>query len=126
MDKGAPVVFGEWGISGGGDNRNNHVEFVKFFAQRCKANEMGLFYWSGLSDGEHRTVPEFNEQDLVDAMVEGFYGEGGYVDRIEITSIPEVQVSRTFDLSGRPSSRQQRGIYLKNGKKYVGGLGIVD
>ena len=122
VEKGAPVIFGEWGISGGENNRNNHVEFVKFFAQRCKANDMGLLYWKGLSEGEHRTVPEFNEQDLVDAMVEGFYGEGGYVDRIETPSISKKQTSRTFDLSGRPSTKRQHGIYLKNGRKYVKGI----
>lgn len=119
VKKGAPVIIGEWGISGGGDNRDNHIEFVKFFAQRCKENGIGLFHWMGLSDGEHRTVPEFNEQDLVDAMVEGFYGEGGYVDGIEIPYAPQPQDSKCFNLSGIPSSDKQHGIYLKNGKKYI-------
>ena len=118
VKKGAPVLFGEWGISGGGDNRDNHVEFVKYFAQKCQANGIGLFHWMGLSDGEHRTVPEFNEQDLVDAMVEGFYGEGGYVDRIEIPYAPKSQDARIYDLLGRPSSGNRHGIYVKNGKKY--------
>lgn len=118
VKKGAPVIIGEWGISGG-DNRDNHIEFVKFFAQRCKENGIGLFHWMGLSDGEHRTVPEFNEQDLVDAMVEGFYGEGGYVDGIEIPYAPQPQDSKCFNLSGIPSSDKQHGIYLKNGKKYI-------
>ena len=113
------MIFGEWGISGGGENRDNHVEFVKFFAQRCKANGIGLFHWMGLSDGEHRTVPEFNEQDLVDAMVQGFYGDDGYVDRIEIPYAPKMQDSKRFSLSGIPLSDKQHGVYLKNGKKYI-------
>jgi len=88
VKKGAPVIFGEWGISGGGDNRTNHAAFVKFFAERCRTNHFGLFYWMGLSDGASRIKPEFNEPDLVDAMMAGYYGEGGYTSVIERRAAP--------------------------------------
>ena len=133
--KGAPVIFGEWGISGGGDNHENHLAFVKYFAQRCKANGMGLFHWMGLSDGSHRTVPEFNEPDIVSAMMEGFYGEGGYVDGIRavyesddgrlqdsghhtsLTTNNKPLENCWFDLAGRPINAPARGIYVKRGRK---------
>ena len=126
VSKGAPVIFGEWGISGGGENRANHVAFVKFFAERCKANGMGLFYWMGLSDGSHRTVPEFNEQDLVDAMMEGFYGEGGYVGIGQVKApegvSPEGAASGSspilYDLGGRRLGAP-RGLCIIGGRKVL-------
>lgn len=137
VQKGAPVIFGEWGISGGGDNRANHADFVNYFAQRAKTNKMGLFYWMGLTDGSHRTVPEFNEQDLVDAMMTGFYGEGGYVAGIEDTREARTTLwgqdynttqtdhrhnlsSHVFDLTGRcyPSPAPlPSGFYIAQGQK---------
>ena len=130
--KGAPVVFGEWGISGGGDNRKNHVDFVEYFARRCKERGVGLFYWMGLSDGNSRTKPEFNEQDLVDAMMKGYYGEGGYQAAIHQPTVSSAADSRPTDvysLDGRrirtavaPSTATQGlppGIYIVGGKKVI-------
>ena len=125
--KGAPLIFGEWGISAGGDNRQNHVDFVKFFAQRCKANGIGLFYWMGLSDGEHRSVPEFNEPDLVQSMMEGYYGEGGYVGISDLKETDRTQpahsrmsdFSEYYDPSGRRLARPHRGLIIQGGRKIL-------
>ena len=79
--KGAPVIFGEWGVPD--DERNNDdteknadmLAFAQYFVEQAKAKGFGTFYWMGLSDGDHRSVPEFNEQDIVDAIVKGYYSE---------------------------------------------------
>ena len=61
----------------------------------------------GLSNGEHRTVPEFNQSDLKDAIIKGFYGEAGYTGM----TMPGVGLSSpvpfSHDLLGlaRPSPR---------------------
>jgi aryl-phospho-beta-D-glucosidase BglC (GH1 family) len=82
VSKGAPVIFGEWGITTdkGYDNyRSNTLAFARYFVEQAKANNMGTFYWMGLSDGEHRSVPEFNQADLKDAIIKGYYGDHGYI-----------------------------------------------
>lgn len=126
ISKGAPLIFGEWGISNGGDNRQNFADFVKFFAQRCKANNIGPVYWMGLSDGAHRLVPEFNNPDLVEAMMEGFYGEGGYVGIADMKDSEPAQSSRSqklnqhfYDFNGRPLAHPHRGLIIHNGRKVL-------
>lgn len=117
-DKGAPVIFGEWAPTEVNNNPANKKAFIKYFAECAKANHMGLFYWMGLSDEAHRAVPEFNEPELVEAMMEGYYGKGGYVDAIEKTYVRPSE-ERTYNLMGQPVGRQYRGLTITNGKKIL-------
>ena len=125
--KGAPVIFGEWGSGGHDVTMEKRTAFAKFFAQRCRANRMGLFHWMGLSDGSSRTVPKWDEPEIVEAMMEGYYGEGGY----EATGILPLETERggtwprgVYDLCGRCVAQtaaadfhpSRRGIYVVNGK----------
>ena len=79
--KGAPVIFGEWGVPDGekeDDYTNKNADmlaFAQYFVEQAKARGFGTFYWMGISDGESRSVPQFNEADLVQALVKGYYGE---------------------------------------------------
>ena len=100
--KGAPVIFGEWGSTEGGyDNyRNNMLAFAKYFVEKAKANQMGTFYWMGLSDGSHRSVPEFNQADLKDAIIKGYYGEAGYTGINAPQADSNQLVSSIYDLLG--------------------------
>ena len=78
VSKGAPVIFGEWGTStenGYSNYRSNMLAFARYFVEQAKANNIATFYWMGLSDGNHRSVPEFNEADLKDAIIKGYYGD---------------------------------------------------
>lgn len=121
--KGAPIIFGEWGASSGSaydDHRANMLAFAQYFVEQTKAAGMGTFYWMGLSDGAHRTVPEFNQADLVDALVKGYYGEGGYVDGIqelEASQNGQRTSERIYDLNGRLVLHPKHGIYIKNNKR---------
>lgn len=78
ISKGAPMIVGEWGTStehAYDKYRSNLVAFYRYFIEQTKANGITAFHWMGLSDGEHRSVPEFNQKDLVDAIIKGYYGE---------------------------------------------------
>ncbi|MBQ6964131.1 MAG: cellulase family glycosylhydrolase [Bacteroidaceae bacterium] len=115
--KGAPVIFGEWGEGSGkayDENRENWLNFARYFVEQAKANNMGTFLWMGLSDGEHRSVPEFNQPDLLEALQKGYYGEEGYVDAIQPV-VPNLESGVAyFDLSGRKIDETsiRKGIYL--------------
>ncbi len=127
VKKGAPVIIGEWGISGNEGTRASHLAFAKFFAQRCKDNGLGFFHWMGLTDGSSRTKPEFNEQDLVDAIMEGYYGEGGYQSGVEIAELPARKTVDVYSLSGvrllrgilpcQARKRLPKGVYIIEGRK---------
>lgn len=114
VSKGAPVIIGEWGtlIENAYDNyRNNLLTFARFFVEQAKANNIGTFYWMGLSDGNHRSVPEFNQADLKDAIIKGYYGEGGYqaIERVEANPS---QPAACYSLTGRRLSAPQRGLNI--------------
>jgi len=129
--KGAPVIIGEWGTDTDGayDNyRNNYLAFARYFIEQTKASDIATFHWMGLSDGDHRTVPEFNQQDLVNAMVKGYYGENGY-SGIVTTKTDDNSASDVYTLSGtrvlRDVTRNEavrklkQGIYIFQNKKIV-------
>ena len=120
LSKGAPVIFGEWGTGDGSDYENRHddmVAFVQYFVEQTKAKGIGTFYWMGLSDGEHRSVPEFNQQDLVDAIVKGYYGESP--SAIKSIATTPVRQNAIYTLSGQHVSMPTKGIYIQNGKKII-------
>jgi hypothetical protein len=88
--------------------------------EQTKANGMGTFYWMGLSDGENRSVPVFNQTDLKDAIIKGYYGDDGYTGISEnIAGKDEKSAAAMYDISGRKiCGRPSRGIYISNKRKY--------
>ncbi len=115
LPKGAPVIFGEWGTSTDAayDNyRDNMLAFAHYFVQQAKASNIATFYWMGLSDGAHRSVPEFNQTDLKDAIIKGYYGDEGYT-HITTQSISNAQeISACYNLQGGRISFPQQGINI--------------
>lgn len=104
VSKGAPVIFGEWGELSGkayDENRANLLGFARYFVEQCKAKGFGTFYWMGLTDGTHRSVPEFNQPELVEAMVKGYYGEQGYQSSIAAATGGQPQTVTVYDMQGR-------------------------
>ena len=116
--KGAPVIFGEWGTStenGYDSYRSNMLAFARYFVQQATINGMATFYWMGLSDGEHRSVPEFNQKDLVEALRTGYYAKGG--DETAVTGLENTPQapSDIYDLKGRKAvsiSALRKGVYV--------------
>ena len=66
----------------------------------------------GLSDGSSRSVPEFNQTDLKDAIIKGYYGEEGYTG----ISIPQSAASAVpaayYDLLGHRLSHPRKGLTI--------------
>ena len=122
VSKGAPVIFGEWGtlVEHAYENkRANLLAFARYFVEQAKAGGIGTFYWMALSDGADRDVPVFTQPDLVEAIVKGYYGEGGYNS---LTPNPSpVGEGSWYDISGRQIIHNQLrpGLYIINGKKVV-------
>jgi len=132
--KGAPIIIGEWGSSDGNDyanRRSNLLAFARYFVEQAKAKNITTFYWMGLSDGTHRQVPEFNQPDLVQAIVKGYYGDEGYQGIEDISYLPKNDGSTSgqtpvYDLQGRkisatstcsPNNIRKGSIYIVGGKK---------
>lgn len=113
--KGAPVIFGEWGTSteNGYENyRSNMLAFARYFVEQAKANNIGTFYWMGLSDGNSRSVPEFNQPDLKEAIIKGYYGEEGYSGVIRLENVEAPVITGYYDLCGRRLLAPQRGLNI--------------
>ena len=120
--KGALVIIGEWGTStenGYGLYRQNMLSFARYFMEKTKANDIGTFYWMGLSDGEHRSVPEFNQLDLKDAIIKGYYGDQGYTAIRRPSTYQQSANGTIYNLNGTPTSQPDKGIYIQNGKKFI-------
>ena len=80
--KGAPVIVGEWGTMDWdsdvnyNDNRQNFLEFCTHFVQQAKNNDIGTFYWMGISDGASRLFPAFSQPDLARTILQAYHGTG--------------------------------------------------
>ena len=123
-----PVIIGEWGSLNEADNDNgdykmykdNLLEYCRFFVQEAKKKSIATFYWKGLSDGDSRSVPEFNQPDLKDAIIKGYYGAGGYngIDVVNSDSNSK-EYQYIYKLDGtKVSDMNTPGLYIINGKKY--------
>lgn len=125
VSKGAPVIVGEWGTSNVDATVTDYdarralmLKFAEYFVKQCKSNDIATIYWMGLSDGAHRSVPEFNQLELKDAIIKGYYGEGGYSGVSPLIYKP-LSDAPIFDLQGRRIIHPRKGIYIQNGKKVV-------
>ena len=119
--KGAPVIIGEWGTNvenGYALYRQNMLSFARYFVEQTKANDIGTFYWMGLSDKEHRSVPEFNQTDLKDAIIKGYYGDQGYT-AIRPSIYQRSDDGTIYNLNGTPTANPYKGIFIQNGKKII-------
>ncbi|MDE5813528.1 MAG: glycoside hydrolase family 5 protein [Muribaculaceae bacterium] len=112
--KGAPVIIGEWGTSDGEDyakRRNDVIAFARDFVEQAKANDITTFHWMGLSDGDSRTVPEFNQSDLVEAIVKGYYGDEGY-NSVQFNTNEGAIETEYYDIQGRRLNQPTHGINI--------------
>lgn len=85
VTKGAPVIIGEWGTSnvdkGAGKTdydlrKDDMFSFVDYFIKQCKANNIGTFYWMGLTSGLTRLYPAFDQPDLALKILQAYHGTG--------------------------------------------------
>ncbi len=79
IDKGAPVIIGEWGTANDGEDdymvrRENVLTFADYFVKKAKSYGISTFWWMGISDGMARTLPAFSQPDLALAILQAHYG----------------------------------------------------
>lgn len=112
--KGAPVIIGEWGTTERDDYKNHRADVVAFardFVEQAKGYGFSTFYWMGLSDGNSRSVPVFNEKDLVEAIVKGYYGDEGYND-VKVNVSGASEETEYYDLMGNRLQSPTQGINI--------------
>lgn len=129
--KGAPVIVGEWGTStenAYGNFRANLLGYSTYMVRKAKEHGVATFHWMGLTDGASRTVPKFDQADLKDALIKGYYGEEGYQTGVDAPIVLSVSTDETelssqavytvggAKVDGRPLSP---GFYVEGGKKVL-------
>ncbi|MBR4048083.1 MAG: glycoside hydrolase family 5 protein [Bacteroides sp.] len=75
VEKGAPVIIGEWGNSSDNPSLENRLAFITDFVKQVKAAGMGMYYWMGLSDATARQLPAFSEPECALAMLKAYHGD---------------------------------------------------
>lgn len=78
----APVIIGEYAtfttwpskIDYYDTNRKVALYAMDYLVKQAKAAGIATFYWMGLSDGPHRTMPAFNQADLAQTLIKAYYG----------------------------------------------------
>lgn len=84
VNKGAPVIIGEWGTSNvdAGEGKTDYdvrkdlmFQFVDYLIKATKQNDIATFYWMGLTNGIARTYPAFTQPDLALKMLKAYHGD---------------------------------------------------
>jgi hypothetical protein len=105
VSKGGPVIIGEWGTSnvdktGETDydlRRDKLFEFATYFVQKCKENNIGTFYWMGLTDGASRMFPAFHQADLAKTILQAYHGSEFEPTLPERSDYPNTYISSTVN-----------------------------
>jgi len=131
LTKGAPLIVGEWGTSTEDaytNYRSNMQQFYRYFIEKTKVAGIKTFHWMGLTDGADRSVPKFTQPDLLDAIIKGYYGEGGYTG-IDNGVSKEETVADIYSINGMClyqnvkrsdiSCMLPKGIYIVDGRKFI-------
>ena len=137
----APVIIGEYATFCEWPTKIDYYETdrpVAFYAmdyliKQTKENGIGTFYWMGLSDGESRSLPAFNQADLAQTLIKAYYGSAdGYkfptADDFQITYTvkytDEWSEAFLFGDWGRTAQKlsDYKGIRLEMDNDYSGKL----
>ena len=105
VSKGGPVIIGEWGTSnvdkvGETDydvRKDKLFEFATYFVQKCKENNIGTFYWMGLTDGASRLFPAFHQADLAKTLLQAYHGSDYNPSLPERSDYPNTYISATVN-----------------------------
>ena len=118
VSKGAPVILGEWGTSNVDKDVTDYdarrelmFQFCEYLVQQCKANDIGTFYWMGITDGIARFFPAFSQPDLAKTILQAYHGSSFN------PVLPEAgnySISCTVDFT-----RQWGELYLYNGSSFT-------
>ena len=118
VSKGAPVILGEWGTSNVDKDVTDYdarrelmFQFCEYLVQKCKANDIGTFYWMGLTDGIARFFPAFSQPDLAKTILQAYHGS---------SFNPVLPESKDYSISCTVDFTKQWGeLYLYNGSSFT-------
>ncbi|MBO5594804.1 MAG: glycoside hydrolase family 5 protein [Prevotella sp.] len=96
----APVIIGEyatfttWPADLDYYATDKKVAFyaMDYMIKKTKENGIGTFYWMGLSDGESRSLPAFNQADLAQTLIKAYYGS---TDGYKFPTADDFQITYT-------------------------------
>ena len=96
----APVIIGEyatfttWPANLDYYATDKKVAFyaMDYLIKQTKENGIGTFYWMGLSDGESRSLPAFNQADLAQTLIKAYYGS---TDGYKFPTADDFQITYT-------------------------------
>jgi len=116
--KGAPVILGEWGTSNVDSDVTDYdarrelmFQFCEYMVQQCKANNIGTFYWMGLTDGMARYYPAFSQPDLAKTILQAYHGSSF---NPTLPDASRYSISCTVDFT-----KQWGELYLYNGSSFT-------
>lgn len=116
--KGAPVILGEWGTSNVDSDVTDYdarrelmFQFCEYLVQQCKANNIGTFYWMGLSDGMARFYPAFSQPDLAKTILQAYHGSSF---NPTLPDASRYSINCTVDFT-----KQWGELYLYNGSSFT-------
>ena len=118
VSKGAPVILGEWGTSNVDKDVTDYdarrelmFQFCEYLVQKCKASDIGTFYWMGLTDGIARFFPAFSQPDLAKTILQAYHGS---------SFNPVLPESKDYSISCTVDFTKQWGeLYLYNGSSFT-------
>ena len=118
VSKGAPVILGEWGTSNVDKDVTDYdarrelmFQFCEYLVQKCKASDIGTFYWMGITDGIARFFPAFSQPDLAKTILQAYHGS---------SFNPVLSESKDYSISCTVDFTKQWGeLYLYNGSSFT-------
>ena len=71
VSKGIPCIIGEYGCTGKRAESEMAKQAVCYVSTACQY-DIPCFYWMVLSDGEDRSVPQWTNPGLKDAIIQAY------------------------------------------------------
>lgn len=134
VDKGIPVINGEYGIiwrtniTGANESQEKHNASIQYYYKTmnkvCMERGIVPFAWDTNSKGN-------NQMTIIDRSSKTIYNKymmDGIKEAMEELGLTAIQVIKedatlcvtaTYNLKGQRVTNPQHGIYIQNGKKYI-------
>lgn len=125
----APVIIGEyatfttWPADLDYYATDKKVAFyaMDYMIKKTKENGIGTFYWMGLSDGESRSLPAFNQADLAQTLIKAYYGS---TDGYKYPTADDFQITYTVKYTDEWSEAFLFGDWNRTAQKLSDYKGI--
>ena len=125
----APVIIGEYATFTTWPSTIDYYETDKkvalyamdYMVKKAKENGIGTFYWMGLSDGESRSLPAFNQADLAQTLIKAYYGS---TDGFKYPTADDFQIVYTVKFTDNWSEAFLFGDWSRTAQKLSGYKGI--